>query len=196
MKLMLKALCCGMCIAYLLSIVGFCGACEDIESEVLRLHILANSDSDEDQALKLKVRDGLLIYSETLFKNAATKEEAETIAKENLAQIQSEAERIIQENGYNYDVQVYVKNMSFSTRVYGDVTLPAGCYDAIRVVIGSGEGHNWWCVMFPPLCLPSATGTELNTVLNEEEQKIVTDDTYVFKFKIVEVFEEIVSWFK
>lgn len=196
MKLMFKALCCGLCIACLLSMVGFCGACEDIESEVLRLHILANSDSEEDQTLKLKVRDGLLAYSETLFQNAATKAEAETIAKENLAQIQSEAEKIIRENGYDYGVQVYIKNMSFNTRVYGDVTLPAGNYDAIRVVIGAGEGHNWWCVMFPPLCLPSATGTELNTVLNDEEQKIVTDDHYTFKFKIVEIFESIVSLFR
>lgn len=196
MKLMFKALCCGLCIACLLSMVGFCGACEDIESEVLRLHILANSDSEEDQTLKLKVRDGLLAYSETLFQNAATKAEAETIAKENLAQIQSEAEKIIRENGYDYGVQVYIKNMSFNTRVYGDVTLPAGNYDAIRVVIGAGEGHNWWCVMFPPLCLPSATGTELNTVLNDEEQKIVTDEHYTFKFKIVEIFESIVSLFR
>ena len=196
MKLMFKALCCGLCIACLLSMVGFCGAGEDIESEVLRLHILANSDSEEDQTLKLKVRDGLLAYSETLFQNAATKAEAETIAKENLAQIQSEAEKIIRENGYDYGVQVYIKNMSFNTRVYGDVTLPAGNYDAIRVVIGAGEGHNWWCVMFPPLCLPSATGTELNTVLNDEEQKIVTDEHYTFKFKIVEIFESIVSLFR
>lgn len=196
MKLIFKALCCGLCITCLLSMVGFCGACEDIENEVLRLHILANSDSDEDQTLKLKVRDGLLAYSETLFKNAATKAEAETAAKENLDQIQRKAEEIIHENGYNYDVQVYVKNISFNTRVYGDVTLPAGNYDAIRVVIGAGEGHNWWCVMFPPLCLPSATGTELNTVLNDEEQKIVTDDSYTFKFKIVEIFEGIVSLFR
>ena len=196
MKLMFKALCCGLCIACLLSMVGFCGACEDIESEVLRLHILANSDSEEDQTLKLKVRDGLLAYSETLFQNAATKAEAETIAKENLAQIQSEAEKIIRENGYDYGVQVYIKNMSFNTRGYGDVTVPAGNYDAIRVVIGAGEGHNWWCVMFPPLCLPSATGTELNTVLNDEEQKIVTDEHYTFKFKIVEIFESIVSLFR
>ncbi|MGN0537092.1 MAG: stage II sporulation protein R [Acutalibacteraceae bacterium] len=196
MKLMFKALCCGLCIACLLSMVGFCGACEDIESEVLRLHILANSDSDEDQALKLKVRDGLLTYSETLFKNTATKAEAKTIAKENLAQIQSEAEKIIRENGYDYSVQVYIKNISFNTRVYDNITLPAGNYDTIQVVIGAGEGHNWWCVMFPPLCLPSATGTELNTVLNDEEQKIVTDDNYTFKFKIVEIFEGIVSLFR
>ncbi len=196
MKLMFKALYCGLCIACLLSMVGFCGACEDIENEVLRLHILANSDSETDQALKLKVRDGLLNYSETLFKNAATKEEAKVIAKENLAQIRSEAKRIIHENGYNYDVQVYVKNISFNTRIYGDITLPAGYYDAIQVVIGAGEGHNWWCVMFPPLCLPSATGTELNAVLNDEEQKIVTEDTYTFKFKIVEIFEGIISLFR
>lgn len=196
MKLLFKALCCGIILSCLISMVEFCGACADIQSEVLRLHIMANSDSDEDQKLKLAVRDGLLKYSETLFKSAESKEQAKETAEKSLGQIKTEAKRIIKENGYDYDVDVYVKNMTFNTRIYEDITLPAGSYDAIRVVIGEGKGKNWWCVMFPPLCLPSATGEELNTVLNENEQEIVTEDRYTFKFKIVEIFEGIASWFR
>lgn len=197
MKLLFKSLCCALVISCLLSMTGFCGACEDIQNEVFRLHILANSDSEDDQKLKLYVRDGLLEYTEGLFKNCKNKEQSEQTALENIDNIKQKAQTLVYEYGYNYPVDAYITNMSFNTRVYDDFTLPAGNYDALRIVIGEGEGHNWWCVIYPALCVPSAEGDELNSVLNEDEQDIINEsEHYEVKFKIVEIFEGICSWFR
>lgn len=197
MKLLFKSLCCALVISCLLSMTGFCGACEDIQNEVFRLHILANSDSEDDQKLKLYVRDGLLEYTEELFKDCKNKEQSKQTALENTDNIKQKAQMLVYEYGYKYPVDAYVTNMSFNTRVYDDFTLPAGNYDALRIVIGEGEGYNWWCVIYPALCVPSAEGDELNSVLNEDEQDIINEsEHYEVKFKIVEIFEGICSWFR
>lgn len=197
MKLLFKSLCCAVILSCLFSMTGFCGACDDIQNEVFRLHILANSDSEDDQNLKLYVRDGLLEYTEQLFKNCKNKEQSKTTALKNIDNIKQKAKNLISEYGYNYSVDVYVTNMGFNTRVYENFTLPAGNYDALRIVIGEGKGHNWWCVLYPALCVPSAKGNELNSVLNEKEQDIVLEsDSYTVKFKIVEIFEDICNFFK
>lgn len=196
MKLLFKSLCCAVVISCLLSMTGFCGACKDIQDEVLRLHILANSDSEDDQKLKLYVRDGLLEYTEELFKNSKNKEQSKQTALENLDNIKQKAQSLIYEYGYDYSVDAYITNMQFNTRVYENFTLPAGNYDALRIVIGEGKGKNWWCVIYPALCVPSAEGDELNSVLNEDEQDIVSkSEQYEVKFKIVEIFENICNWF-
>lgn len=127
---------------------------DKLRGSVLRLHILAESDSEYDQKLKLKVRDGLL--ESGIFKSADSLEEAEKIAVESLDEIEEKAEDILCKNGCNLPVSAELADVVFDERVYGDITMPAGKYRALRVKIGSAQGKNWWCVMYPPLCLPAA----------------------------------------
>ncbi len=196
MKILFKAFCCAVIISCIFSMTGFSGACEDIESKVFRLHIIANSDSEEDQDLKLKVRDEITTYTEELFANCKTKEESMEAAKNNINSIRSKAREVVKKYGYDYTVNAYVTNMSFDTRVYDDFTLPAGEYDALRIVIGEGKGHNWWCVLYPAVCVPSAQD-DIGSALNDGETEIVTEsDKYVVKFKIVEIFESIANFFR
>ena len=124
----------------------------NLSDAVFRLHVLANSDSDEDQALKLKVRDSLLNYMNNICSNCATKEEAISLVNEHSKDFQEIAEKTIIENGYDYSVNINIDNFYFPTKNYGDISLPAGFYDALRVEIGKAKGKNWWCVMFPSLC--------------------------------------------
>ncbi len=126
---------------------------DSLRNSVLRLHILADSDTEYAQSLKLKVRDGLLEAG--IFAKADSLEEAEGIAVENLADIEEEAEEILRENGCFLPVTAELADVVFDERVYGDITMPAGEYRALRVKIGSAQGKNWWCVMYPPLCLPA-----------------------------------------
>ena len=191
MKLLFKSFCCAVVISCFLSMTGFCSACENIEDKVFRLHIIANSDSEEDQALKLKVRDEITAYTDELFKDCNNKQESMQKAEENIDKIRAKAQEVVNENGFDQKVEAYVTNMSFDTRVYDDFTLPAGKYDALRIVIGEGEGHNWWCVLYPAVCVPSAE-KNIGSALNESETDIVTEsDKYVVKFKIVELWEEL-----
>ncbi|MBQ8135483.1 MAG: stage II sporulation protein R [Clostridia bacterium] len=191
MKLLFKSFCCAVVISCVLSMTGFCSACENIEDKVFRLHIIANSDSEEDQALKLKVRDEITAYTDELFKDCNNKQESMQKAKDNINKIRAKAQEVVNRNGFDQKVDAYVTNMSFDTRVYDDFTLPAGKYDALRIVIGEGEGHNWWCVLYPAVCVPSAE-KNIGSALNESETDIVTEsDKYVVKFKIVELWEEL-----
>lgn len=184
-----------MVLFMMFALVGFGGACDDIEERVFRLHILANSDSEADQSLKLKVRDGLLEYSEEIFNGCTSKGEAIASAKENIDAIQTEAERIVKECGYDYDVKVEVTNASFDTRVYENFTLPAGNYDALRVIIGKGEGHNWWCVMYPQLCISASSAEDFKEELPDGESDMIEGDGYEIRFGIVDLFHNISNWF-
>jgi len=189
----------SVCIAFVLtvfiSMTGFAGTCDDLKRDVFRLHILANSDSREDQELKLKVRDRLL--GENIFTQSKNKEEAMQNTKENIENLTEIAKEEIIKNGYDYDVTVQIVNMYFTTREYESFTLPAGNYDALRVLIGKAEGKNWWCVMFPPLCLPAASDkSKMDDVFTDNEVKIITQKPkYKIKFKTVEIFEEFKNWF-
>ena len=172
-----------------------------ISDSVFRLHVIANSDSDEDQALKLKVRDSLLEYMNSLCSSTSSKEEAMRIANEHIDDFTKIAQDVIAQNGYNYSVDVSVGSCDFPTKEYGDVSLPAGTYDALRVKIGSASGHNWLCVMFPPLCfvdvssgiVPDESKEILHDTMSDEEYDLVTssdsDSELTFKFKLVEFFE-------
>ncbi|MEG2053627.1 MAG: stage II sporulation protein R [Oscillospiraceae bacterium] len=149
----------GLILAVMLAeFSAFAAVSDEVRRDTLRLHILANSDSEADQALKLKVRDAILKESENLFKTAFDKNNAIEIVDSSLEEIKKIATETVKKNGYNYTVQVYRTNMMFSTRYYDGFTLPAGMYDAVRVEIGSANGKNWWCVLFPPLCLGAANG--------------------------------------
>ena len=124
----------------------------NLSDAVFRLHVIANSDTDEDQQLKLKVRDALLEYMNNLCANCATKEEAISIAITHQNEFQKIAKKTILKNGFNYSVKISINDFYFPTKNYGDISLPAGLYDALRVEIGEAKGQNWWCVMFPSLC--------------------------------------------
>ena len=183
---------------FLTSFCSFAGACSNIRQDVIRLHVLANSDSEEDQALKLQVRDRVLEETEQLFLSAQDKAEAAELVKKNLPAIQSAAHQVVLENGYDYDVEVTFQNEYFTTREYDNFTLPAGRYDAVRVKIGAAQGHNWWCVMFPPLCIPAAESEQkVETVIGVDGKEIISNrPKYEFKFKILEVLEDIGEWFR
>ncbi|MDR3643912.1 MAG: stage II sporulation protein R [Clostridia bacterium] len=196
------AVICGLIIAILAgSISGFsafAAQCSDVRQEVFRLHILANSDSTQDQALKLKVRDKLLDASTTLFGKADSKQQVIATVKAHLGEIQSIAQKEVNREGYSYKVNAQVVNMYFTTRTYNNVTLPAGWYDALRITIGKGQGHNWWCVMFPPLCLPAAEkGTQFNDVFGGRQAIFegYSKPDIKIEFKIVEWIESIKEFF-
>lgn len=131
---------------------------EQLRGSVLRLHILADSDSEYDQKLKLKVRDALLECG--IFDEADSLEEAESAAAEKMTEITEIAESVLRENGCDLSVTAELADVEFDERVYGDITMPSGEYRALRVKIGSAQGKNWWCVMYPPLCIPAACGDE------------------------------------
>lgn len=171
----------------------------DLSKSVFRLHVIANSDSDEDQSLKLQVRDKLLDYMNSITANVSSKDDAIKIAQDHQKDFQIIAEQTILDKGYSYPVTVEIGNYEFPTKHYGDITLPSGYYDALRVKIGDACGHNWWCVMFPPLCfvdvtsgiVPDSSKEQLKENMSSEDYSIISNDNSVteFKFKIVELFK-------
>lgn len=173
----------------------------DLSNAVFRLHVIANSDSDEDQNLKLKVRDALLDYMNDICSSCTTKEESITIATEHQSEFQKIAEQTIADNGFDYSVKININNFYFPTKNYGDISLPAGFYDALRVEIGQASGKNWWCVMFPSLCFIDVSSgivdddakESLENNLETESYSIIseTDNSEIkFKFKLIEFFAE------
>ena len=170
----------------------------DIADSVFRLHVIANSDSNADQNLKYTVRDKLLEYMDELCSNCSTKEEAISIAQQNIENFKQIALDTIKNEGFDYSVNVRIGNFEFPTKHYGDISLPAGYYDALRVEIGEAKGQNWWCVMFPPLCftdvtsgvVPEESKEDLEETLTDEEFSIVSDNSsfdFKIKFKILEI---------
>lgn len=173
---------------------------QDIANSVFRLHVIANSDTKEDQDLKYIVRDNVLSYMNELCKNTKSKEEAISIANEHLKEFKQVAIDTIRENGYDYDVTIEIGNFSFPTKTYGDISLPSGYYDALRIKIGNASGQNWWCVMFPPLCfvdvssgiVPDESKETMKNDLSDEEFSLISneDDAKIsFKFKLIEFFQ-------
>ena len=173
----------------------------DLSNNLLRLHIVANSDSDDDQSLKLKVRDCLIEYLNSIVSPSNTKDEVVEILKEHINDMRNIALKAIYENGFDYDVTISLDHIDFPTKTYSDVSLPAGLYDAIDVHIGNSNGHNWWCVMFPPLCLVNDGTMEmsedsennLKENLDSEDYNLIMQNnkTYEFKFKIVEIINKL-----
>lgn len=176
---------------------GFCGFAEgydDITDTVFRLHILANSDSNDDQQLKLEVRDAILEECSYLFENCNNAEEAAENAKKNMDMIKAVAEKVIDENGNDYDINCEVTEMYFDERIYESVTMPAGEYTALRITIGDAKGKNWWCVMFPPLCVPVATGDieDYDDIFTAEEIEMLNNpENYECKFYILELINKL-----
>lgn len=169
---------------------------EKIYESVVRLHVLANSDSDGDQTLKLKVRDSILAYVSPLVVDAKSREEAIEILQVELNEIEKVALSVVENEGYNYPVEVTLTLEDYPTRNYEAMSFPSGQYVSLRVLIGEAEGQNWWCVLFPPLCLSAATEKAKNEEafiavgLNSDQYKIITENDegkYYLRFKFLEV---------
>ena len=174
----------------------------NLSDSVFRLHIIANSDSSEDQELKLKVRDNIINYMNTLIKNSSNKNEVVSIINNHLDSFNKIALNTLKENGYNYDVNIEIGNFNFPTKTYGDISFPAGNYDALKIEIGDAIGQNWWCVLFPPLCfvnsstgiVPEDSKNMLKENINSESYEIITEgnnsndntSNIKIKFKIIE----------
>ncbi|MBQ9742764.1 MAG: stage II sporulation protein R [Ruminococcus sp.] len=197
MKLFLKSLCVGFVISILFTFVPFEGECKEISDSVFRVHILANSDSKQDQALKLKVRDAVIAHGETLLSDVHSKDEAMEIVSKNIDDFVSVAEQVVIDEGFDYEVTALIDKVWFDTRYYGDITMPSGVYDALRICIGKAQGKNWWCVMYPSLCLYAASDTDsLDKSLTAPQYRILSSDgKYEFRLKIVEVFSRVCSCF-
>ena len=173
----------------------------DISNSVFRLHVIANSDSDADQNLKYKVRDSLLDYMNSLCTNIASKEDAIAIVRNHKKDFENIALEVIHQEGFNYPVNINIGNFEFPTKSYGNISLPSGMYDALRVEIGNATGQNWWCVMFPSLCFIDISSgvveddskSLLKDNLSEESYTIVSEKSnsvVKFKFKLLEFFSK------
>ncbi|HEX2926576.1 MAG TPA: stage II sporulation protein R [Ruminiclostridium sp.] len=173
-----------------------------LSQNLVRLHVIANSDSASDQALKLKVRDAIIEYMKDKLSNSQNINETKNIINENLSNIETISRDVIRKNSSDYSVKASLGNYPFPTKTYGDIALPAGEYQALKVVIGKGSGANWWCVLFPPLCfidathgaIPDSVKQKLKRSISAEEYKLITtsdnDDIPVkIKFKLVEFLE-------
>lgn len=168
-----------------------------LAEKVIRLHVLANSDTQEDQDLKLQVRDKVLARVGTLLTGDEDVEEAAAVLQDNLTLLAQTAAQEVQAQGYGYSVRVSLEDTWFPTREYENLSLPAGTYQALRVVIGEGEGHNWWCVVYPSLCLGAVSERALQTAgFTGQDYALVTEASqpYVFKFKAIEWLEGCKQW--
>lgn len=183
----------ALVISVIVSVSGFAVGCRDIRSSAVRLHILANSDSEADQAVKLLVRDALLECGSELFDGSTDTFLVEKRLENEKEKLISVAVKVLRENGFDYGADIILVNEYFSTREYEGFTMPAGRYLALRVILGKGEGHNWWCVMFPPLCLPAASqDVELEAYFGPNGAEIVqSKPKYEIRFKIVDIIESI-----
>ncbi len=172
----------------------------DLSTAVFRLHVIANSDSSEDQSLKLKVRDNLLEYMNSISSECKTKTEAIKLAEENIDIFKQIAQKTVIENGYNYPINISIGNFYFPTKFYGDISLPSGYYDALKVEIGEAKGKNWWCVMFPSLCFIDINSGVVDDDAKENLKENLKSESYSvisstspelkFKFKIIEFFKQ------
>ena len=165
---------------------------EDIVNEIIRFHVIANSNSEEDQNLKLKVRDKVIEFVSYNLKDCTSIDESRKFIIDNKSKIEEIAKEVVKENGYSYDVTSALSRENFPDKVYGDVIFPQGEYEAYRILIGEAKGENWWCVMFPPLCFVDGTKevVDSNKIINSLESNKDEDSNknkVKFKFKIFEI---------
>lgn len=181
----------GLICAIVLSFARFEVRCDELRENILRLHIIANSDSEADQSLKLAVRDEILKSSTDIFKDCRDISSACNIAEKQLDLIADKANSVIKQNGFNYTAVATVDDAYFETRQYDDFTLPAGTYKSLIVNLGEGKGKNWWCVVFPCVCVPTSDDAELSDSVSEgAAQTAQNPQKYIMKFKTAEIYEE------
>lgn len=196
-RLLGRALVCGFVLAALCSFFPFAAACGQLPRDVVRLHVVANSNGAEDQAVKLLVRDAVLEEAARWYQGAGSMEEASSQLCTHLQSIAGAARQVLGEQGVGYSATAQMTEMYFPTRDYGDFCLPAGRYRTLRVTLGEGAGKNWWCVVFPSLCLPAATQEEALLTLPEGERQVVEGGQEVqVKLKAVELWESLREWLR
>ena len=171
-----------------------------LEDNIFRLHIIANSDSEEDQYLKYKVRDNIISYMNKLCENSSSKEETIEIAQNHINDFKQIADKTISDNNFNYTSTVEIGNYEFPTKYYGNISLPSGYYDALKINIGDAKGKNWWCSLYPPLCFTDVSSGVIDEESQEYLKNNLTDDEYILiskgnedikiKFKIVELISK------
>ena len=187
----------GLLCAIFASMAHFEAACDDLRQSVLRLHIIANSDSEEDQAVKLLVRDKILEESTDIFAGETDLKRAEEKAAERLNEFCETAEKVLRENGFSYGASAGIGDSYFETREYEDFTLPAGNYRSLIIRLGKAQGKNWWCVIFPAVCVPAATDASLSDSTRDTSAQIAEHpQKYVMRFKTVEIYEDIKKFLK
>ena len=166
--------------------------CDGIRESILRLHVIAASDSEYDQKVKLQLRDRLLLKGSEIFSESRTKREAEIKLETGLEILTDEANTYLESIGYPHKATVTLGKSRFPTKKYDGYTLPAGVYDALKVTIGYGEGQNWWCVMFPALCLPAAKkDISFDGILTKKQQTFITEEKFEIRFWLVEKWQEL-----
>ena len=182
----------GLLFAVFMSFARFDAACDDLRQNVLRLHIIANSNSEADQAVKLLVRDRILSETTDIFSGAAGLADAEKKAAERIGDIAEYASETLEENGFGYGATAEIGNSYFETREYETFTLPAGNYRSLIIRLGKAEGKNWWCVVFPAVCIPAAAPeAELSDSTSRTSAEIAEHpQKYIMRFKAVEIFED------
>ncbi len=182
----------GLLCAVLLSTARFDAACDDLRHNVLRLHIIANSDSDADQTVKIKVRDRILEETSAVFENKTNLGEAESAVGERLNDFEEIAKSVLGENGFDYGASAELGTDYFETREYESFTLPAGNYRSLIIRLGKAEGKNWWCVVFPAVCVPAASPDARLSDSASEESALIAEhpQKYIMKFKAVEIYED------
>lgn len=182
----------GLLFAVFMSFARFDAACNDLRQNVLRLHIIANSNSEADQAVKLLVRDKILSATTDIFSGAAGLADAEKKAAERLGDIAEYAAETLEENGFGYGAAAEIGNSYFETREYDTFTLPAGNYRSLIIRLGKAEGKNWWCVVFPAVCIPAAAPAELSDSTSKASAEVAEHpQKYIMRFKAVEIFEDL-----
>ncbi|MBR6509129.1 MAG: stage II sporulation protein R [Clostridia bacterium] len=192
----LSLLCAFVC-AMVLSLSNFNAVCDDLRQNVLRLHIIANSDSQSDQELKLKIRDSILSESETLFSECESIDSAIISTEASIKEIESLANEKIKELGFSYNATAFVEKRYFETREYDNFTLPAGEYESLVIEIGEAKGKNWWCVIYPSICLPAATEASLSDSVSDISAKTAEKkEEFKVRFKVVEIYEDIKKFLK
>lgn len=182
----------GLLCAVFMSQAHFEAACDDLRQNVLRLHIIANSDSEADQAVKLLVRDKILEESSDIFAGETDLKEAEEKAAAQIGKFCETAELVLSENGFSYGASAEIGDSYFETREYEDFTLPAGNYRSLIIRLGKAEGKNWWCVIFPAVCIPAAGEASLSDSTSDTSAQIAEHpQKYVMRFKTVEIYEDL-----
>jgi len=166
--------------------------------DLIRFHVIANSDSTFDQSVKLAVRDSVIEEVNTILNEASSKQEAQMLLAEHKDEIIKKANAVLKQHHCYYGADAVLGTSSFPTKTYGDLTLPAGEYDAFRIILGEGKGKNWWCVLYPPLCLPAAEGEAIldNSFTEEEKAVLSSPQRYQIRFLTVELIEKFLNWLR
>ena len=181
----------ALAVSILLGLSSFEARCEELRQNVFRLHIIANSNSEFDQALKLKVRDAVINETGDIYDRCLDPQSAKEAAIKNKERIYNAAKSVINDAGMDYEVEIEIDTAFFDTRHYETFSLPAGEYEALNIRIGEAKGKNWWCVMYPSLCIASS-GAEITDVVSEDSAEIANNpQNYVMRFKIVEIYEKL-----